>query len=682
MTSSATGVHSPARSGPVSICAVICCYTTDRWSVATRGIDAVARQLAPTDRLLIVVDHNAVLRRRFLDHVDEQRPVGVATDQIVVVDNAGETGLSGARNTGLANATEDVLVFLDDDAIVRPGGLDEVRIAFTDAATVAIGGGVHPAWDGRAPRWFPREFGWVIGCDYRGIAADGGEIRNPIGAAMAVRRAALETIGGFATELGRVGTIPAGCEETLMGIELRRAYPDGRILRRVAFAVDHHVPAQRADLRYFLSRCRHEGQSKALLSRIAGPSQALSAEIRFVAATVTTAVARYTARFFHGDRSAAARLAVMVLGVAVTAIGTLIGSLRGAPSAARPSVPGRSHTPVTADDLVSIVIPSVGRDLLPLTVHALLAQESPNIEVIVVDNRPARGDARALVSAITDGRLRVVDQPRAGVSAARNAGIAAASGRIIAFTDDDAIPDPDWVTRILDTFAADSTGSLGAVSGRVFSTEQTTEIQGWFEATGMFDKGPTATVWSMAPQPAHRVLGEQGPTGVFFPYVAGQFGSGNNMAFTAEALSRIGGFDERLGTGTPSRGGEDLDGFRSAILAGWTVCYRPEMIVRHHHRDTMADLRAQCYGYGTGMAASLAKVLGSRHALGVLRCLPLGLWLLFAPGSTRNEIFPDAWPRHLRALEQLGYLTGPWLFVRTHLQLRRRTVAGPRRRQS
>ncbi|MEE4023021.1 glycosyltransferase [Gordonia sp. PKS22-38] len=674
----AAGAHGPVTpqtsatcAGSVSLCVVICCYTTERWDIASRGMDAVARQLGADDRLIVVVDHNEDLRRRLERRFDGDATPALRADQIVIADNTFANGLSGARNAGLALATEDVVVFLDDDAVARPDALSEVRAAFADDTTLAIGGGVHADWAGATPGWFPDEFGWVVGCDYRGIAADGAEIRNPIGAAMAARRAELTKIGGFDSELGRVGSVPAGCEETLMGIELGRAFPDGHILRRSAFGVDHRVPENRADLRYFLSRCRHEGQSKAVLSKLAGPSSALSAEVTFLATTVTTGIARYLGQLVRGDLTAAARLAMLLVGVAMTVLGTAVGSVTGrASKATEPATP--PSDPVSVDDLVSVVIPTVGRDFLPSTVHAVLAQDHPNLQVIVVDNRPERGDARMLVSGITDARLRVVDQPHPGVSAARNAGIAAANGRVIAFTDDDAIPDIDWVTRIVQTFAADTTGTLGVVSGRVFTAGSTNEIQGWFEATGMFDKGPDPTVWSMNPAAAHQVLGDEGPTGVFFPYVAGQFGSGNNMAFTREALESIGGFDERLGTGTPSRGGEDLDSFRAAILAGWTICYRPEMIVRHHHRDTMAALRAQCYGYGTGMAASLTKVLGSRHALGVLKCMPLGLWLVFSPKSSRNEIFPDAWPRHLRVIEQLGYLAGPLLYLRTHARLRNR----------
>lgn len=661
--------HAPAAP---ALCVVICCYTSDRWALTTAAADAVVAQLASHDRLIIVVDHNDGLERRLVERLGGDASDRAVTAQLLITPSTAATGLSGARNSGLDLAVEDVVVYLDDDAVVRPGALAEVRRAFTDPTVVAIGGRVEPAWAERPPSWFPDEFGWVVGCDYRGIAADGTEIRNPIGAAMAIRRQELVQIGGFNPDLGRVGALPAGCEETLMGIDLRRRFPDGRVIRRVGFCVDHHVPAHRADLGYFLSRCLHEGRSKAIVTAKAGANQALSTEIRYVTRTLTTGIARYTAQLARGDTAAATRVGLLLAGLFVTAFGTVTGSVRRRGPSPSATV---THPQVTASDKVSVVIPTVGRDILPATVRAALAQDHPNLEVIVVDNRPAHSTVRDLLAGFHDIRLRVVDQPVSGVSAARNAGAAVASGRIIAFTDDDAAPDPSWARHLVTTFAADTTGTLGVVSGRVFAVDGSSEIQEWFEATGMFDKGPRATVWPAHPRPDLDVLGEPGERTVFFPYVAGQFGSGNNMAFAVEALNSIGGFDERLGTGTPTRGGEDLDAFRTAILAGWTACYRPEAIVRHHHRDTITELRSQCYGYGTGMAASLAKVLVSRHAIGAIRCLPTGLWLLFSPRSSRNDIFPAEWPRHLRLIEQLGYLTGPWLFARSHLRQRRQTRA-------
>lgn len=654
------------------ITVLICCYTHDRLDQLSAGIRAAQAQLRPAvDELIVIVDHNESLRTDLVAAF----PAG-----ITVIPNVHLSGLSGARNTGVDTARGEIVVFLDDDATLRRGALDTVRTAFADTKVIAVGGAVHAQWEAGQPSWFPDEFGWVVGCDYRGLAADGSEIRNPIGAAMAVRRVELQKIGGFSDRLGRVGTVPAGCEETLMGIELRTHFPDSKIVRLEPFAVDHFVPRSRSTLRYFTSRCRHEGRSKAILSEMVGSEAGLAAERSYVVRTLSTGVGRYLRGSVTGNGfSELSRILVMILGLLVTASAHATAMLRrrSRTEDSGSAAPELSTEPaITPDELVTVVIPTVGRDSLFDTVRTVLSQSHGNIELLVVDNRPHRGLAARLLAAIDDARLSVLEQPIPGVSAARNKGHHGARGRIVAFTDDDALPDSDWISGIVHSFHADETGSVGIVTGRVLGTESTTREQAWFEEAKVFDKGDIATVWAMNSRKevglgTDGALGEYGPHGPFFPYTAGECGSGNNMAFRSSALHSIGGFDERLGTGTPTHGGEDLDAFRATLLAGWAIAYNPNAVVRHYHRDNMPELRVQSYGYGTGMAASLTKFILSGSARPILTRVPRGIHMLISPTSTKNADFPSDWPTHLRVLEAVGYLTGPALFVRSHLHARR-----------
>ena len=656
------------------ITVLICCYTHDRLDQLSTGIRSAQTQLRPdSDELIVIVDHNDALRADLISAF----PSG-----ITVIPNAATRGLSGARNTGVAAARTELVAFVDDDAVLRPGALDSVRSAFADASVIAVGGAVHAKWEaGAPPSWFPDEFGWVVGCDYRGLAADGAEIRNPIGAAMAVRRAELQKIGGFSDRLGRVGTVPAGCEETLMGIELRQQFPGSKVVRIEEFAVDHFVPRTRSTLRYFISRCRHEGRSKAVLSDMVGGKAGLAAERSFVIRTLTTGVLRYLRGAVTGNGiSAVSRILVMILGLFVTASATAAAAIcqgrRTTSSEVQAPVEKPAEAPVAADELITVVIPTVGRDSLLNTVRTVLAQDHRNIELLVVDNRPHRSEAARILADIDDPRLSILEQPIPGVSAARNKGHQSARGRIVAFTDDDAVPDPGWISGIVTSFHADNTSSVGVVTGRVLGTESNTREQAWFEEAKVFDKGEVATLWAMNLREETALgtddtLGEYGPHGPFFPYTAGECGSGNNMAFRSTALHSIGGFDERLGTGTPTHGGEDLDAFRAALLDGWSIAYNPNAVVRHYHRDNMPELRVQSYGYGTGMAASLTKFVLSGSPRPILTRIPRGIHMLISPTSTKNIDFPSDWPLHLRILEALGYLAGPVLFVRSHLNARR-----------
>lgn len=292
---------------PVSV--VICCYSSARRQMLGEAVSAVLRQLGSDDELILVVDGNEVLQR------DLQDAYGAS---VTLLPNRFRRGLAGARNTGLQAASGEVVVFLDDDAVLHPDALGDARSAFADSTVTALGGAVHPSWHaGRRPAWFPPEFGWVVGCDYRGLPPDGAAIRNPIGAAMAVRRSELAGIGGFCDELGRVGSLPAGCEETMMGIELARRDPGARIIRRTGFAVSHAVPADRTTLSYFARRCFHEGRSKATLARLCGSGPALRSE------------RAYTTRTLPSGMWRARRYPVRVVALAFGLLSTTAGYLTG-----------------------------------------------------------------------------------------------------------------------------------------------------------------------------------------------------------------------------------------------------------------------------------------------------------------------------------------------------------------
>ncbi|WP_298812545.1 glycosyltransferase [uncultured Gordonia sp.] len=316
-----------------TLCAVICCYTAARWELLIDGIGVAGAQLRTGDRVVVVVDHNADLQARLIRHFGAAGAFpAVDAPDLHIVANTHTQGLSGARNTGMTNADQDVLVYLDDDALLRPGSLAQLRsVIESRPEVVAVGGGVHAAWEGGAPRWFPDEFGWVVGCDYRGIAASGSQVRNPIGAAMAVRRAELVKIGGFRSHPGPGGAPPPGCGETPMGVELPDTLPHSLVIRDSRFAVDHQVPQVRQTVRYFLSRCRHEGRSKAKLSAIAGAQSAFSAEASYLTRTITGGVVRYLAQLGRGDVFAPVRLVIMLLGVITTGAGTVQGMVGALP---------------------------------------------------------------------------------------------------------------------------------------------------------------------------------------------------------------------------------------------------------------------------------------------------------------------------------------------------------------
>lgn len=294
---------------------VICAFTMDRWDQLSAGVHAVVGQLGPADRVVVVIDHNEELLNR--------ARTSLACERVDVIPNAGHVGLSAGRNTGVGACGRDLVLFLDDDAMPEAGWLQAFRARFAaNAAVVAVGGGVQPAWEGgRAPRWFPAEFGWVVGCDYRGMPPSGSRIRNPIGASMGIRSSAFAVAGGFSETVGRVASVPLGCEETELSIRIRRLIPGSIILRDTAAMVRHFVPRSRQTAKYFVSRCYHEGQSKAAITRLAGSADSLSSERSYATRTLVSGVLLHCREAARGDIAGIARAAMLPVGLFVTAAG-------------------------------------------------------------------------------------------------------------------------------------------------------------------------------------------------------------------------------------------------------------------------------------------------------------------------------------------------------------------------
>lgn len=658
-TTTTTGDATP------SLGVVVCAYTFERLDQLRACLAAVEEQLEPSDELVVVVDHNQALATR----------LQAETGRLRVLQNTYDRGLSGARTTGLEALGTDALAFLDDDAVPEPGWAAAIRDRLMDPAVVGVAGAVEPELDGgRLPRWFPAEFGWVIGCDYRGLPSHGQPVRNPIGANMAVRRAALAEVGGFDPGLGRVGTLPVGCEETELFIRIRRSRPDALVLRDMRARVRHHVPPARRTVRYFLRRCWHEGRSKAALVARAGAGDGLSAERRQLQ-LLASAVLRELQGLPYAAPGGLSRALMIVLGTLATGLGYLTRSGDHAPPdfCTKNHLTGGKRFKSPMD--VSVVVCTLGRsEHLEATVASLLAQRwqpDTTAELIVVDNDPGAGLARERLAHLAD-RIVLIDQPMPGLSAARNAGLAAARGRVIAFTDDDAIADPAWAPQLLATFDEPAAAAVGCVTGLVEPAEANSDTARWFEEYGGFGKGPERLVWSAKGDGAEPDLGRPGTRGVAFPCSGGEFGSGNNMAFRTELLRRLGGFDVALGAGSASLGGEDLDIFRRVFTAGHTIVYQPAAVIRHHHRGSYPELASQMFAYGAGMAAVITKQLlsGPRAATAILVRLAPALVLLLDPDSAKNRGKSDSFPPALTRAELRGYLAGPFRYLRARWRAR------------
>jgi len=304
-----------------SISVVICAYADDRWDVLLEAVQSVRCQVTPAAEIVIAIDHNASLAARARAEIADA----------VVVENDGVQGLSGARNRGVKAATADAIAFLDDDALASPDWLTYLSHGFLDPSVVGVGGSIEPLWSAGRPKWFPEEFDWVVGCTYLGMPRTTAPVRNLIGANMVFRKELFDIVGGFRDGIGRVGTLPVGCEETEFCIRVRQRFPEAIFLYEPRARIQHRVPSHRSTWNYFVRRCYAEGRSKTIVAQSVGLSDGLASERVYTLRTLPSGVARGLAETLrHKQPAGTARAAAILGGLSVTTSGFAVSQIRGA----------------------------------------------------------------------------------------------------------------------------------------------------------------------------------------------------------------------------------------------------------------------------------------------------------------------------------------------------------------
>jgi GT2 family glycosyltransferase len=322
------------------------------------------------------------------------------------------------------------------------------------------------------------------------------------------------------------------------------------------------------------------------------------------------------------------------------------------------------------DVSVSVIVPTCNRpDDLRRCLMALQAQVSTrHVEVVVVDNRPGASPTPQVVREFPN--VVLIEEPRPGLSYARNAGFSAATGDILIAIDDDVIVPSGWLERLVTPFARPE---VMAVTGHVLPLELETEAQCRFEAYGGLGKGfnrfEVAGGW-------FRSLRGAVPTW--------QLGATANAAFRATILQcpDIGLLDEALGAGMPTGCSEDTYLFYKILKAGHTIVYDPTAWVWHRHRRDHESLRHQIYCYSKGhVAYQLTTWLRDRDRRALVRLgysLPkVYCWRAYLRVRGRSD-----YPLNLILTEIAGNLAGPWALWQSRRRVRRFGRSAPVRRHA
>jgi GT2 family glycosyltransferase len=194
--------------------------------------------------------------------------------------------------------------------------------------------------------------------------------------------------------------------------------------------------------------------------------------------------------------------------------------------------------------------------------EGLTKLEYPNFEVIVVDD----GSVDATAAMAGEYNFRVIRTENRGLSNARNTGMEAATGEIVAYIDDDAYPDPHWLTYLAAAFLRTQHAGIGGPN---------------IAPSG---DGPIADCVTKSPgNPTHVLVSDQEAEHI----------PGCNMAFRKTALEAIGGFDPQFRVA-----GDDVDVCWRLRQHGWSLGFSPAAVVWHHRRNSVRAYWKQQVGYG------------------------------------------------------------------------------------
>lgn len=219
----------------------------------------------------------------------------------------------------------------------------------------------------------------------------------------------------------------------------------------------------------------------------------------------------------------------------------------------------------------SVVIPTYDRpEPLRRCLEGFLRLDHPSWELLVVND-----GGQTSFAAIDDALrarlpLTTIDAPHRGPAAARNAGARAARGQFLAFTDDDCIPEPDWLRQLERGFGGENAAVLGGA------------------AINPFPDSTAAVTWEVYLEFLREYFRDAEGNGLMLP--------SNNLAYRREAFFSLGGFDETF----PLAAAEDVDLAYRAVGAGLRQRYFDDARVWHYHRSTPRGYLRQQFRYGRG----------------------------------------------------------------------------------
>ena len=261
---------------------------------------------------------------------------------------------------------------------------------------------------------------------------------------------------------------------------------------------------------------------------------------------------------------------------------------------------------------ISVAIPTLNRPAeLTRCLEALLQGTVLPTEVLIINQGEDSLVAQVIKRLRSQYSVPIIhcSQSPKGLSAARNFASSQVHCPVIAFTDDDCVPASNWLAHIDQIMMAFPT--LDGVTGSILPLEQ-----------------PSSDLFPISIRTGRQSKTFQGRT---LPW---HVGSGGNFAIKQNSLLGAGGYDERLGVGSPGQAAEDTDLFYRLLRAGAVIQYEPKVVV-YHERQEATRLLQSFWSYSYGIGAFTAKHIrkGDLYAANIL-----GVWLFWLIWRTGRSI--------------------------------------------
>jgi glycosyltransferase involved in cell wall biosynthesis len=297
---------------------VVSTYTVERADYVLSCIESLRRQTMPPEEIVLVLDPNEALVEFYKSHL----PDGVR----IIVSRG--YGLSLARNAGVDSSHEEIVAFIDDDAIAEGSWLENFVRNYETQSVLGVGGLVKPVWKSGRPKWFPEELDWIVGCSYRGLPTGKTSTTRPLGCNFSFRRSVFKDVGYFHTDVGRFGSDLLQSEETEFSVRALSKKPNGKIVYDPSSVVYHIVPAQRTRVSYAMKRAFYQGISKAIMRRILGsaPLSIFSAERSYFAYLLGVSIPSRLKKINSFQNLL--HIFVLCAVIGLVAMGFVLGSLR------------------------------------------------------------------------------------------------------------------------------------------------------------------------------------------------------------------------------------------------------------------------------------------------------------------------------------------------------------------